>query len=147
MTATLTAEAVGPVDVAVVLFEGNRFNGDVAPAIAELQENGTVRIVDLIFVSKDADGAVLGVEVADSELADQFAEIVEDHQWDLLSADDIERIGENMEPETSALVVVWENVWAARLGGALRASRGQVLSLERVPHDVVARAVADLEGN
>lgn len=144
MPATLKADTIGPVDVAVVLFEGNRFNGDVAPAIAELEANGTVRIVDLTFVMKAADGTVTGVEAADSELADRFPD-VSGEPLDLLSEEDLAKVADQLPPGTSALVVVWENTWAARLGGAIRASDGRVLSLERIPHDVVTRAIDALD--
>ncbi len=52
MPAGLTPDSIGPVDVAVILFEGNRFNGQVAPAIAELQDSGVVRIIDLAFIRR-----------------------------------------------------------------------------------------------
>jgi uncharacterized membrane protein len=141
---TLKVESIGPVDVAVILFEGNRFNGDVAPAIMELQDGGTVRIIDLAFVSKDSDGMVTAVEVADSELAGQFLGLTQD-QMDLLSDEDLERVGEEMEPGNSALVIVWENSWASRLAVALRGSHGRVVSLDRIPHEIVAQAIKALD--
>ena len=73
MTDIPDPDTVGPVDVAVVLFEGNNFNGDVAPAIAELQQNGTVRIIDLAFLTKSADGEAAFVEVEDAGVSDAFA--------------------------------------------------------------------------
>ena len=53
MPAGLDVDTIGPVDVAVILFEGNKFNGDVAPALSDLNDSGTVRIIDLAFVRKD----------------------------------------------------------------------------------------------
>ena len=58
MPTALQADTMGPVDVAVILFEGNQFNGDVAPAIAELAESGTVRVIDLAFVRKETDESI-----------------------------------------------------------------------------------------
>ena len=57
--------AVGPVDVYIIGFPGNKFSGKIAPAIMELVENGTIRVLDLLFVMKDADGVVTTVEAAD----------------------------------------------------------------------------------
>ncbi|MFE4264896.1 DUF6325 family protein [Streptomyces sp. NPDC056883] len=142
--AALTAESIGPVDVAVVAFDGNRFNGDVAPALRELQENGVVRILDLTFVRKERDGAVSVVELADSEVAGQFDRVLGE-EFDLLSDEDLETVAQGLAPESSALVVVWENSWATRLASALRGSGGEVLFMERIPRDSVERAVAALD--
>ncbi|MFC9330416.1 DUF6325 family protein [Kitasatospora sp. NPDC057015] len=140
----LTADTVGPVDVAVVSFDGNRFNGEVAPALLDLQDSGTVRILDLTFIRKDRDGAVAVVEVTDSEVAAAFARATSD-EFDLLSEEDLAAAAAGLPPETSALVVVWENTWAARLAAALRASHGEVLLLERIPRDEVLRAITALD--
>lgn len=144
VAAALTAETIGPVDVAVVAFDGNRFNGDVAPALRELQEGGVVRILDLTFVRKERDGTVSVVELADSEVAEAFQRVV-GVEFDLLSDRDLETVAEGLAPESSALVVVWENTWATRLAAAVRDSKGQLLFMERVPRDGVERAVAALD--
>ena len=60
MPAALDVDSVGPVDVAVILFEGNKLSGDVAPALAELNDSGTVRIIDFAFVRKETDWLGLG---------------------------------------------------------------------------------------
>ncbi|WP_372343461.1 DUF6325 family protein [Streptomyces sp. KL116D] len=139
----LNVDTIGPVDVAVVVFEGNRINGDVAPALWELQKNGTVRILDLSFVRKDDDGSVAVVEGADAEVADDFGSIA-DAQFDLFSDEDLHAVAEELPPASSALVVAWENSWAARLSTAVRASHGDLRLLERIPRAVVVEAVAAL---
>ena len=144
MTVTLNPDQIGPVDVAVIAFEGNRFNGDVAPALQELNQSGVVRIVDLAFVHKDEDGAVSSVEVEDAELADVFSTVYGD-QFDLLSDDDLAIIGDQLDPHSSALVVVWENSWAARLAAAIRNSHGTLIEQERIPRETVLRAIAALD--
>ncbi|WP_042402321.1 DUF6325 family protein [Streptacidiphilus carbonis] len=140
----LRADTVGPVDVAAVAFPGNRFNGDVAPALRELQDSGTVRILDLTFVSKGADGSTAVVELEDAGLADAFDRVAV-REFDLLSAEDLNSVAESLPAESSALVVVWENTWAARLTAALRGSGGQVALLERIPRDTVVAAIESLE--
>ena len=59
--------AVGPVDVYIIGFPGNKFSGRIAPAIMELVESGTIRVLDLLFIMKDADGAVTTIEAADMD--------------------------------------------------------------------------------
>jgi hypothetical protein len=131
------------VDVASFVFPGNQFNGDVAPALAELHETGIVRIIDLAFVIKGADGHTESIEVEDAEVADAFARI-SNGQLDLLSDADLEMMADSLEPNTSALVVVWENSWAARIGAAVRGSGGYLAAMERIPRDVVMGALAAL---
>ena len=142
-SATLT-DAIGPVDVAIILFEGNEFNGDVAPAIAELQRNGTVRIIDLAFVIKDEAGNGAVLELADAAIASAFESITEE-QFELLSPEELDEIADSLEPNSSALVIVWENTWAARLGAAVRDSNGQVIVMERIPRENVLAAIAALD--
>ncbi|MFD6415504.1 DUF6325 family protein [Streptomyces sp. NPDC060194] len=144
MPSGLNSDLVGPVDVAVIAFEGNRFNGDVAPALRELQQSGTVRILDLSFVRKGVDGTVDVVELADEEVASAFEATVGD-RFDLLSDEDLQTVADELPANCSALVVAWENTWAARLATAIGASHGELRLLERVPRDVVLTAVAALD--
>jgi uncharacterized membrane protein len=144
MPAGLQADSIGPVDVAVIAFDGNQFNGDVAPALAELHDSGTVRVIDVAFVRKEADGTTSFVEVGDADVAAAF-ERVNNTQFDLLSDEDLTEIAESLEPSSSALVIVWENSWLARFATAVRESKGSVLSLERIPRESVLRAVAALD--
>ncbi len=134
----------GPVDVAVVLFEGNDFNGEVAPALAELQQDGTVRIIDLAFLTKDAEGNAAFIEVEDAAVADAFAGVTES-QLDLLNDEDLMGMADGLDPDSSALVVVWENTWASRLASAIRGSGGQLISYLRIPHDTVTAAIEALK--
>ncbi|MER5862469.1 DUF6325 family protein [Kitasatospora sp. NPDC002040] len=140
----LTVDTVGPVDVAVISFDGNRFNGEVAPALLELQQSGTVRILDLTFISKDSDGAVSVLEVEDSAAAEAFERVTQ-AEFDLLSEEDLATVAAGLEPSSSALVAVWENTWAARLSAALRDSGGEVLLLERIPRGDVVQAITALD--
>ena len=143
MPAALDADGVGPVDVAVILFEGNKFSGDVAPALAELNDNGTVRIIDFAFVRKEADGSASVVEAGDAEVADQFD--FHATRFDLLSEEDLLGIAGDLDASSSALVIVWENRWAARLAAAVRASHGRLISQDRIPRETVLRAIAALD--
>ena len=144
MAGLLQADRIGPVDVAVIAFDGSDFSGDIAPALADLQASGTVNVIDLAFVRKDADGSTVIVEVADDTVAAAFDQIA-DSQFDLLSEADLTDLARGLEPESAAMVVVWENSWAARFASAVRQSHGRVAMLERIPHENVERAITALE--
>ncbi len=143
MPAALDADSVGPVDVAVILFEGNKFRGDVAPSLAELNDSGTVRIIDFAFVRKETDGSASVIEAGDAEVADMFD--FHGTQFDLLSEEDLIGIADRLGADSSALVIVWENRWAARLAAAVRASDGRLISQDRIPRETVLRAIAALD--
>ena len=116
----------------------------MAPALADLSDSGTVWVIDLAFVRKQADGTTSFVEVADPEVADEFDRIT-DAQFDLLSDSDLTEIAAGLAAGTSALVVVWENSWAGRLATAIRASRGRLIAQERIPRENVVRAIEALD--
>jgi hypothetical protein len=143
MARILDPNTIGPVDIALVVFEGNDFSGDVAPALAELNDSGTVHIIDLAFVSKDAQGNTTVLEVEDADVADAFAGLTGD-QLDLLNDEDLDLMAADLEPDTSALVIVWENSWMARVGAAVRESGGYLAGMTRIPAEVVAAAIEAL---
>jgi hypothetical protein len=131
----------GPVDFALIVFQGNELNGDVAPALVALEASGTVRVLDAAFVVKDAVGATRYVEVGDTEIGGAYADL-QDHHLDLLNDQDLEVLAEGLEPNCSGLVLVWENTWAGRFAEAVRVSRGRLVAFERIPHDQVESALA-----
>lgn len=135
--------SLGPVEYALLAFEGNRFSGDIAPALADLVEAGTVRIIDLAFIMKDDDGTVLTFEVDDlpADVADSFAAL-EYEVDDLLNADDLLLEAEALDPGTSAALVVWENLWAKELADAVRAAGGALVDHGRVDPDLAEAALA-----
>jgi uncharacterized membrane protein len=142
-TAVLDPSAIGPVDVAVIRFDTDEFSDDVAPALAELNRSGTVHIIDLAFVHKAADESVSCLEATDEHVAGAFADLA-DTQFNLLSDSDLDEIADDLDPGSSAMVIVWENSWAARLAAALRGSHGQVVAQERIPRESVLLAIAAL---
>ena len=127
---------LGPVEYLVISFPGNQFRGDIAPAIADLVENGTIRILDLVFVKKDAEGNVLSFEFSDLPEAAVFADIDGDADG-LLSDEDVELASEMLAPDSSALFVLWEDRWAADLASAIAAAGGELVIGERIPRDVI----------
>jgi hypothetical protein len=143
MAGILDAKSIGPVDVAVVGFEGDAFTGEIAPALLDLVEAGTIRVIDLAFIRKSADGEPSFVEMVDSDVSQAYANVSDD-QFDLLNDVDLESMADGLEPATAALVIVYENTWAARLAAAVRDSGGFLIAQERVPRDNVVAAIEAL---
>lgn len=134
-------EEIGPVDYALIAFPGNEFRGEIAPALADLVDAGTIRIIDAAFVSKDEKGDVLAFEL--TELAPDVQEALDALNIEvsgLFNEDDLAKAGEELEPNSSACLLVWENVWAREVAQKMRDAGGIQLAFERLPHDVVQAA-------
>ena len=128
--------AIGPVEYIIIGFPENQFKGEIVPALADLVDSGTVRILDLIFVTKDEAGDVTSIEYEDLPgLGD-----IDGEADGLLSDEDLDMVAEVLEPNSSGLMIVWEDVWANRLATAIRDAGGVILSGERIPHDIVEAA-------
>jgi uncharacterized membrane protein len=132
---------IGPVEYMIVAFPGNKFRGEIAPALADLVESETIRIIDLAFVGKDADGDVVAFELSDLD-EDVQAKIntLDPQAGGLLNDDDLMAAAEELEPNSSAALLVWEDLWAAKVAQAIRDADGVVLDIERIPHEVVQAA-------
>jgi uncharacterized membrane protein len=134
--------SLGPVEYVVLAFQGNKFTGKIAPALADLVESGTIRVMDLAFVTKDEEGNVLGFELTDLDEDEAKAfDSVDSDGVDLISAEDLHAIGEELEPNTSAAMLVWENTWATKFADAIREADGELLDHDRIPHEVLQAAV------
>ena len=133
---------VGPVEYMVVAFPGNKFNGEIAPALKDLIDSGTIRVIDLAFVLKDGDGSVVGAELedTDSEVFQAFQSLTIE-RGGLLNDDDLVEIGDALEPNSSAAVLVWEDLWAKRFADAVVNSGGVLVDIARIPRDIVEAAI------
>jgi uncharacterized membrane protein len=130
-----------PVEYVILEFPGNSSTEEIAPAIADLVERGLVHIIDLVFVRKDADGAVAYFEYDDLEELKSFAEI--DGETDgLLGDTDIAEMSAQVAPGSSALFIVWEDTWAGELGRAVRKAGGALVAGGRIPYQVAEAALA-----
>jgi hypothetical protein len=134
--------SVGPVEYIMIVFPGNRFNGGIVPALQELVASGTIHIIDLLFIKKDADGNLFTFELnaLDDEEGAPFDELDGDIGA-LLSTEDIQLAAQELPNNCSAGLLVWENVWAMRFAEAVRAANGVVVANERIPHAVVEAAL------
>ncbi len=134
-------EEIGPVDYAIIAFPGNQFRGEIAPAIAELIENETIRVIDITFVGKNAAGDVVTMELTELDPQVQSAlESIGVEVSGLFNEEDLLAAAEELEPDSSAVLLVWENVWARKVAQAMRDAGGVLLDFERLPHEVVQAA-------
>src|SRR6478736_2228824 len=120
---------IGPVEILVVGFPGNQFTGEIAPALEDLVRSGMIRVIDLVFVTKDSDGSVVGIELSDLDEATSaaFHPHVEEPSG-LLSDEDIEDLGAQLEPNSSAAILLFEHLWATRFRDALVNSGGELVA-------------------
>jgi hypothetical protein len=134
---------VGPVEILMVEFPGNKFTGEIAPALAELVEQGTIRVIDLLFVTKDADGQVAAIELSDAgdDVRNAFEPIVHEASG-LLSEEDVEDLGDGLDSDSSAAMLLFEHVWATRFRDAVVNSGGELVASVRIPKEVVDEVVA-----
>jgi hypothetical protein len=134
-------EEIGPVDYAIIAFPGNKFRGEIAPALDELVASNTIRLIDVAFVGKNEDGDVIALELTelDPEVQDSLDRLGIEVQG-LLNEDDLADAAEALAPNSSAALLVWENVWARTVTKAMRDAGGELLAFERVPHDIVQAA-------
>jgi hypothetical protein len=132
---------IGPVDYMIVAFPGNEFRGEIAPALGDLVEAGTIRIIDLAFVGKNKEGEIVAFELTDldPEIREGFEKAGVEVNG-LFNETDLMAAGAELEPDSSAALLVWENVWARDVAQKIRDAGGVLLDFERLPHDVVEAA-------
>ncbi len=133
----------GPVEYLVVGFPDGTVSDDLAPELEKLVDNQTIRILDLVVLTKDDSG---DVAVAEFDELDQFADFAEidAEVGGLISAEDISFVGDDLDPGSAAAVLLVEDLWAASLAGALDRSGGFLLEGARIPGDLVDAAIAGL---
>jgi hypothetical protein len=127
-------EEIGPIDYLVMEWSGDQpVTGEVMPLIVDLADRGVIRVLDIAFVSKEHDGSVIAIDIADLANASQGLAGLEGASSGLLAQDDLEDAAGALEPGTVAAVLVWENRWAAPVAAALRRSGGQLVASGRIP--------------
>ncbi len=140
-------DELGPVDFLVVEFPAGHqnFTGEMATALADLVESGTIRLLDLMILKKDDDGSVEAFEIDDLEPMDEILEL-EGQIAEILAAEDVAHLAEAMAPGSVAGVVVWENRWAVPFATAARRAGGQLVAQGRIPLQAIAASIeAELE--
>ena len=134
---------LGPVSYTVVAFPGNRFNGNIAPEVEKLVTNGTVRILDLVFVGKDEKGDTISLEFDQLDELLPFGDL-EGEVGGLVNEEDLEHVAAGLPEGNSALVIVWEDLWARPLVEAVQTSGGVVIDSARIPAGLVESALGEL---
>lgn len=135
---------LGPVELFVLGFPGNRFTGEIAPALADLVEAGTIRVIDLVFVGKDDDGTVAAFELAeldDDDVAGAYNALV-DELSGLISEEDVEDFADELTPGSSAAMLLVEHTWATRFADAIANSGGELIASTHIPRIAIAEALA-----
>jgi len=135
-------DELGPVDYVIVEFpEGqSNFTGEMADELLKLVDAGTIRIVDMLILVKDDDGAIEAMELSD--LDDLGAlEVVEAELAELLAEEDVVNLAAAMDPGSTAGVLIYENVWAAPFASAARRSGGQLIANGRIPIQAIIAAI------
>jgi hypothetical protein len=134
---------MGPLELIALEFPGNRFSGEILPALQAVVDKGIVRIIDLAFVKKDGDGAVTALELQDlpGEEARVFDPVAADVAG-LLSAADVARVADGLRANSSAAVLLFEHTWVSDVRGAVLRANGRVLLSERIPADLAEAAAA-----
>jgi hypothetical protein len=138
-------DELGPVDYLVVEFPPGHqnFTGEAAEELLRLHDAGIVRIMDLVFIAKAEDGTVMAQELADLDDMGEFSRI-ETELAETLAEADVMTFGGEMAPGSIAAVLVYENLWAAPFGSAVRHAGGQLRAAGRIPvQAIIAAAEAD----
>jgi hypothetical protein len=140
--ANAALDELGPVDYVVVEFPAGarNFTGEMAAELLALVDAGTIRVIDVLILTKGEDGAVEATELSDvAELGELQA--VEAELAELLAAEDVEHLAAAMEPGSTAGVLIWENLWSAPFAAAARHSGGQLIANGRIPIQAIIASI------
>ena len=142
-------DELGPIDVVVVAYpKGAPLTGEAAPILADLVRRDVIRVLDALFVKKEEDGTVTGIAVTDLD-GDGVNDVVmfEGVRSGLLAEDDATNAGEALEPGEAALILLYENRWAAPFAAAVRRNGGMLVASQRIPHEDLLEVLDALESN
>ena len=135
-------DTLGPVDYVVVEFPAGQasFTGEMAAELLALVDAGTIRVIDILILAKDADGAVEAMELSD--VGDLGAlQALEAQLAELLAEDDVVHLAAAMDPGSVAGVLIYENLWAAPFASAARRSGGQLIANGRIPIQAIIASI------
>jgi uncharacterized membrane protein len=139
---------VGPLEFIGIEFPGNHFKGEIMPTLVNLVNKGLIRIVDLVFIKKDRNGNVFTFELneIDKDTAKLFAPFVKDLKA-MLTLDDIEKVGEALNNDTSAGLLLFEHTWSTSFIQAVKNANGRLIADYRIPQEVVDRVLQPVGAN
>ena len=140
-------EETGPIDFLVIEFQGKDINGELVPPLLDLVDRQLIRVLDALIVLKRADGsydALTTDEIQASGAAGDLGELAGASSG-LISEEDAEAAASVMEPDTAALVLIYENLWAAPFAVAARKAGGQLVATGRIPVQALLAQLDALE--
>jgi hypothetical protein len=139
-------DELGPIDYVVVEFPGNKMTGEGLPILVDLVDRGVIRLLDLVFFTKGADGSVAMVEIADFDGDGELdLAIFEGASSGVLGEDDVNEAAAAVENGSSAALLVYENRWAAPFAAAVRRGGGQLVAFGRIPTQELVAALEALD--
>ena len=135
-------DSLGPVDYVVVEFPAGAasFTGEMAEELLALVDAGTIRVIDVLILTKDEDGTVEATELSDIEELGSL-QAIEAQLAELLAEDDVMHLAAAMDPGSTAGVLIWENLWAAPFAAAARRSGGQLIATGRIPIQAIIASI------
>jgi len=135
-------DQLGPVDYVVVEFPAgaSNFTGEMAEELVRLVNSGTIRLIDVLILTKNEDGTVDAMELSDIEELGEL-QALEAQLAELLAEDDVENLAAAMDPGSTAGVLIWENLWAAPFAAAARRSGGQLIATGRIPIQAIITSI------
>jgi hypothetical protein len=135
------SETMGPVSYLVVEFPGSGMTGEGFPLLVDLVDQGIIRILDLVFISRQSDGTTTRIELADLDGDGNLDLAVFDGSASgLLDDGDINDAGSVLEPGSSAGVLLFENRWAAPFVQVLRKGGAEMVAAGYIPHEALLEA-------
>ena len=140
--ADVSFDELGPIDYIVVEFPAgaSNFTGEMTAELLALVKAGTIRLVDVLILTKDEDGSVEAMELSDVEDLGEL-EALEAELAELLAEEDVEHLAAAMDPGSTAGVLIWENLWAAPFAAAARRSGGQLIATGRIPIQAIIASI------
>ena len=141
-TTERSLDELGPVDYLVVEFPAgeSNFTGEMAKELVALVDAGTIRLIDVLILTKAEDGTIEAMELSDIEELGEL-EALESELAELLAAEDVAHLAAAMEPGSTAGVLIWENLWAAPFASAARRSGGQLIANGRIPIQAIIASI------
>ena len=136
---------LGPIDFIALEFPGNRFKGEILPDLFELAEKEIIRIIDLVTIMKDQDGQVTVRELRELDPAHiEMFNPLKAEVNQMITESDIDMIAEKLADNSTAGILLIENLWAKKTKQAMMDANGRLVMFERIPHEVVEEALADI---
>ena len=135
-------DELGPVDYLVVEFPAgaSNFTGEMAKELVALVDAGTIRVIDVLILTKNEDGSVDATELSDIEELGEL-QAIEAQLAELLAEDDVVNLAAAMDPGSTAGVLIWENTWAAPFAAAARHAGGQLIANGRIPIQAIIASI------